>query len=207
MSQASLSAGVFPSRVGDPTWELAEFFPRQGTWTEADYLALNTNHLVELANGCLEFLPMPTHGHQAVLALLYDLLKMFTAANAPGSVLFAPLRMKLGPGRFREPDLLYMRADNRHRIHGYWEGADLVMEVVSPSRPEHDRETKRVEYAQAGIPEYWIVDLLSKRILVLALDSESYRVHGDFVPGEVATSATLPGFSVSVDAVLAEAAE
>lgn len=31
------------------------------------------------------------------------------------------------------------------------------MEVVSPENPAHDYQTKRTEYAQAGIAEYWIV--------------------------------------------------
>ena len=42
------------SRLGEPTWEMASFYPRQGEWTEADYLALNTNRMVELSDGCLE---------------------------------------------------------------------------------------------------------------------------------------------------------
>jgi Uma2 family endonuclease len=196
-----------PSRRGAPTWEVASLFPSQGEWTEADYLGLQTNHLVELSEGCLEFVPMPTHVHQLVVAFLYDLLKDFVTRYCPGVVLFAPLRMRLWPGKFREPDVLFMRAENRHRIRDYWEGADLVMEVVSPGKPEHDRETKRIEYAQAGIPEYWSVDLIEKKIQVLALAGQEYRLHGDFGPGTNAQSALLPGFSVAVDQVLALAAD
>ena len=40
----------------------------------------------------------------------------------------------------------------------HWTGADLVIEVVSPDDPDLDLVVKRQEYAQAGIPEYWIVD-------------------------------------------------
>jgi Uma2 family endonuclease len=191
------------SAVGEPTWEVAMFFPSQGEWTEADYLALQTNHLVELSEGFLDVLPMPTHAHQMIVAYLYELLKSFANAHAPGVVLFAPLRVRLWQGKFREPDVLYMRAEHRHRIHDFWEGADLVMEVVSPSKPEHDRETKRVEYAQAGISEYWIVDTLSRDIQVFALQQDSYKLHGRFLSGTQATSQYLPGFSVSVDSVMA----
>ena len=31
-------------------------------------------------------------------------------------------------------------------------------EVVSPDRPERDLVDKRIDYAEAGIPEYWVVD-------------------------------------------------
>jgi hypothetical protein len=47
-------------RTGEPTWEIAHLFPIQGDWTEAEYLALDTNHLIEFSDGHLEFLPMPT---------------------------------------------------------------------------------------------------------------------------------------------------
>src|ERR1700736_2266639 len=121
------------SRRGELTWEVAQFYPPQGEWTEDDYLGLQTNHLVELSDGCLEVLPMPTHQHQMIVAFLYGMLKSFVDVCAPGTVLFAPLRMRLWKGRFREPDLLYMRQENQHRIHDFWDGADLVMEVVSPA--------------------------------------------------------------------------
>jgi Uma2 family endonuclease len=43
---------------------------------------------------------------------------------------------------------------------GQPDGADLVLEVVSPGERERtaDLETKPVVYAKAGIPKYWIVD-------------------------------------------------
>ena len=191
------------SRPGEPTWEVAQFYPPQGEWTEADYLGLQTNHLIELSDGFLEVLPMPTHKHQMILAFLYGLLKAFVEQHAPGTVLFAPLRMRLWEGKFREPDLLYMRQEHQDRIHDYWEGADLVMEIVSPGTAEHDLDTKRDEYAKARIPEYWIVDVIAKQITVLMLGKNKYRVHGVFGPGTQADSKLLAGFSVDVDQVLA----
>jgi Uma2 family endonuclease len=50
---------------------------------------------------------------------------------------------------------------------------------------------------------YQIVDPQERRIIVLTLDGDEYRVHGEFGPGETASSVLLPGFSVSVGAVLA----
>ena len=79
-----------------------------------------------------------------------------------------------------------------------WEGADLVMVVVSPDDPERDRVTKRVEYARAGIPESWIVDPMDGIITVLRLEGEAYVEHGIFPRGQTATSAALAGFSVDV---------
>ena len=77
------------------------------------------------------------------------------------------------------------------------------MEVVSEDDPGRDLDTKRGEYAQAGIPEYWIVDPQQQRIIVLRLDGDRYLEHGTFGPGQRATSHLLPGFDVDVSAALA----
>jgi len=202
---------MFPDG-GTPSWEVAFLFPAQGTWTEDDYFALDAIHqgwpLIELSNGRLEVLPMPTQTHQLILALLFQLLGAFTQVHAPGMVLFSGMRVRLKKGQFRDPDIVYMKAEHAHRRREkYWEGADLVMEVVSPDPRDRvrDLEIKLQEYARARIPEYWIIDSERRHIAVLTLKGRAYRVHGDFGPGTEATSVLLPGFAVSVDAVWAVA--
>jgi len=195
------------AETNEPTWEIAHLFPRQGTWSEEEYLALPTNHLVEFSNGYIEVLPMPTQAHQFIVAYLYRRLLAFLERHLPGAVvLFAPLPVLLWPGKYREPDIAVMLAEHAERRHEkYWEAPDLVMEVVSPENRRHDEEVKRHEYAQAGIPEYWIVDPAKERITVLTLEGEQYAVQGEFGPGTVARSAVLPGFEVAVDDVWAAA--
>ncbi len=41
----------------EPAWEVAHLFPAQGHWSEEEYLALNTNRLVEFDQGVIEVLP------------------------------------------------------------------------------------------------------------------------------------------------------
>jgi hypothetical protein len=107
-----------PSRIhaGDPTWEIAHLFPAQGTWSEEDYLGLAGNHLVEFTDGVLEVLPMPSTPHQALVAYLYGLLFAYVSQKDLGKVLFAPLLVRLRPGKFREPDLVLMLKAHYHRI-------------------------------------------------------------------------------------------
>ena len=135
--------------------------PLRGRGRESEYFALETNRRVEFSHGFLEFLPMPTVLHQRIAAFLYDALQAFVVGLNLGEVLFTGVRVRLWPGKFREPDVLFMRAEHAGRItEEYWEGADLVMEVVSSGDEDRRRDlkTKREEYAQARIPEYWIVD-------------------------------------------------
>jgi Uma2 family endonuclease len=198
---------------GEPTWEIAYLFAAQGTWTEDDYLSLDGisegHPYMELSNGRLEVLPMPAQTHQLILAYLYELLLAFTTARAPGVVLLSGMRVRLQKdprARFRAPDILYMKAEHAPRRHEkYWDGADLVIEIVSsdPKDREGDLEIKPLDYARARIPEDWIIDPQERRIRVLTLRGRSYRLHGDFGLETQATSVLLPGFAVSVDEVFA----
>lgn len=76
------------------------------------------------------------------------------------------------------------------------------MEVVSPDDPERDHATKRNEYAQAGLAEYWIVDPQDESIVVLRLAGQVYVEHGRFVSGQMANSALLAGLSAGVSGAL-----
>lgn len=206
--QRSKPHPYFPD-AGRPTWEVAYLFPAQGEWSEDDFLGLDALSdlapFLELSRGRLEILSMPTELHQLIVAYLYELLKAFTQQSAPGTVLFSGMRVRLKKGRFRGPDILYLKSEHdAQRKEKYWEGADLVMEVVSKDPKDHHRDwiVKKREYARAGIAEYWIVDPQEERIQVLTLIGNAYQIHGDFRPGRDATSALLPGFSVAVDEAL-----
>ena len=232
-----------PEDATELTWEIAQLFPAQGHWSEEEYLSLDTNHLIEFSHGQLEVLPMPTFSHQRLVAFLYQLLKGFIEersgtegtraakqSSSPGVVMFAPLRIQLWSGKYREPDLVFMAAEHADRLgEQFWHGADLVMEVVSPDDPERDKVTKRREYAQAGIPEYWIVDPTDASITVLTFGSSTkghegtafaegqsmghsiaqrfaqYALHGAFGAGESASSVLLEGFKVDVSDVFSQA--
>lgn len=193
-----------PALQREPAWAVAELFPDQGAWTEWEYLSLPGNRLIELSDGRVEVLPMPTTSHQLVVLYLYRLLHEFVAARSLGLVLVSAIPVRLWPGKFREPDVLFMGTAHQGRIREqYWEAADLVMEVVSENDPKRDLEVKRAEYAQAGIPEYWIVEPRSRTITVLNLSGSSYEVTGVFGGGQRAGSVLLPGFEVAVDDVFA----
>jgi Uma2 family endonuclease len=195
------------SGLGDPTWEVAHLFPNQGAWSVADYLALDTNHLVELSDGRLEVLAMPTEQHQLIVAFLYDALKAFVVARRLGKVLFAPLRVQLREGKFREPDLVFLFEENAaKRGDDYWRGADLVVEVVSEADPDRDLVEKRKEYAQAGIPEYWIVDPRDSTITILGLEAGAteYSKVETHRSGDTASSRLVAGFRIDVSDVFSQ---
>ncbi len=177
--------------------------PLQGLWTEAQYLRLTggLRRLLEFTDGALDILPMPTDRHQVIVRYLF--LTLFPrAADLGGTVLFAPLRLRIRAGKFREPDLVLLRdAGDPRRGNDFWTGADLVVEVVSPHDPDRDLRYKRADYAEARIPEYWIVNPIDETVTVLVLAEDSYADHGVFRRGQQARSVCLPDCSLDVTSV------
>ena len=197
--------------MGTPTTQrelerlVLDLLPEQGAWSEQYYLWLTdqSNHLIEFTDGHVEVLPMPTERHQALSRFLFLALLSHLQPTSD-AVFYAPLRVRIRARKFREPDLLLLLdPDDPRRQDRYWLGADLVVEIVSPDDPERDRIVKREDYAEAGIPEYWIVDPREQTITVLRLEDGRYVEHGVFGPGTRATSALLPGFGVETSAVFA----
>ncbi len=175
----------------------------QGLWTTEQYLAMtdHSRRLIEFSSGSIEVLPVPTDRHQVISRFL--LFALFAwVQRIGGTVLYAPLRLQIREGTFREPDLLLVRdASDLRRQNRYWLGADLVVEIVSPDDPERDTVEKVADYAEAAIPEYWIVNPLDQTITILTLEDDTYSVHGIFQRGASASSVVLEGFSIAVETV------
>ena len=199
----SRSENTTPHAPGpQPVWEIATLYPPQGMWTEVGYLALTNSisRLIEFTDGKVEFLPMPTKSHQVLLMALLDALRVFVQRDNKGMALPAPLRVRIRPDKFREPDIVFMSSANLHRAgDDYFEGADLVMEIVSsdPESRKRDLEEKPRDYAEALIPEYWIVDPQERCIHISSEPSESgYATTNHMLEDDVATSVVQPGFSI-----------
>lgn len=197
-----------PTGATEFAWELATLHPPQGRWTVEQYLELTdgTNRLIELVDGRLEFLAMPTLSHQLILKFLLQCLEDFINRTKAGLAIPAGLRVETIDDSFREPDLVFTLSSSRKTkvAERYFHGADLVMEIVSPDSKSRTRdyEEKVLDYAAAGIPEYWIVDPQEQKITVLTLaeGADAYSEYGVFKPGDSATSKLLDGFAVEVQA-------
>jgi Uma2 family endonuclease len=82
----------------------------------------------------------------------------------------------------------------------------LAVEVISPESRNVDTRLKPFEYADAGIPHYWVVDLdpPAPSITVFHLASREFGyVESPAVAGELATSAPL-SLRIDIPALVAE---
>ncbi len=129
-------------------------------WAEAD-----EDTYAEWVDGAVEMNSPVSLRHQDIANFLVGVLSTFVRIRGLGRVTDAPFQMKLARSG-REPDVLFVATAHLDRLKPtYLDGpADLVAEVVSPESIGRDRGDKFVEYEQAGIPEYWVIDPEAERV-------------------------------------------
>lgn len=137
--------------------------------TIAEYAELGeTEHgYTELVEGRLMMSPSPAYRHSRAMGRLFT--QLIDQAPTDLELLLAlDIDLKLAPadepGSSRRPDLIVVRQDL-----GDWLTAEgglvparevlLAVEIVSPSSKRIDHVHKRDDYADAGIPNYWILDV------------------------------------------------
>jgi Uma2 family endonuclease len=148
---------------------MAQPRPAPKLYTVAEYLALGETEpgYTELSEGRLIMVPGPSPDHNTVAARLWmALLHQLPPELEP--ILDVDVDLELvppdQPGYSRRPDLIVARREARTRVReqgGVIRASEvvLVVEIVSPGSVRTDTVVKRGEYADAGIPHYWIVDI------------------------------------------------
>ena len=69
---------------------------------------------------------------------------------------------------------------------------DLAIEVISPSSRQYDSFEKRINYARAGVQEYWLVDPIAHSVAIYTLEGDQFvRVSQ---PDDHLRSRVLPGY-------------
>ncbi|MCA1791199.1 MAG: Uma2 family endonuclease [Thioalkalivibrio sp.] len=201
------AAGVIPGEGA----ELVDGIPfRAGApfrFSSDDYFRLGELGLlheggrVELIDG--EIIEMRLEGSRhfaCVTRLMYVLL-----SRVPHQGLVSSAGSLFLPGEYRPmPDLMVLRRrdDYYEERHPTNEDALVVIEVSDTSL-RYDRNVKSQRYAQAEIPEYWLVDLTRNQVAVhrhpVAGEYQDVRTYGQ---GESWSSAALGGVAVAVDEIL-----
>jgi len=144
--------------------------PQRLPLTVVDYVALGEDPdgvRYELQEGNLVMSPSPVPEHQiAIMRLVRQLDDRvpLTLELVPDVDIDLQLVPPNRPGTVRAPDLVAVTRDglSRRRSEGGVLRASevaLAVEVVPLGSGRMDRVIKRDEYADSGIPHYWVVDL------------------------------------------------
>jgi Uma2 family endonuclease len=136
--------------------------------SESEFLAWVGEHVfAEWVDGEVIVMAPVSGEHSSLLRWLLSVVSSFAEERGLGSVYGPEFMVRFGTLRRRRlPDLLFVSNARAEIIKpNHVEGApDLIMEVVSPESESRDWRVKYIEYEQAGIGEYWIIDPLSHRI-------------------------------------------
>jgi len=149
-------------------------------WTREEYLKMGDagvfapGERVELIEGEIVQMTPQKSLHASGVYVVHEVLR---GVFAVGFIVRAQLPLALDPDSEPEPDTAVVRGTWRHYVEAHPAVAVLVIEV-SDTTLEFDRGPKAWMYAKAGIPEYWIVNLIG-RVL---------EVHRD--PGPVSEGST-----------------
>jgi len=126
---------------------------------------------------------------------LLGLLDLFLEVYDYGEVFVTRVAYRLAKRGGPEPDIGFVKKSRRHLIkRGYVKGPpDVAIEIVSPDSIHRDYKLKRRQYQRCKVPEYWIVDEVRQKVVMLRLgkDGAYHRVKPE--DGEL-HSEVLPGF-------------
>lgn len=137
--------------------------------------------------------------HNAIMGFLFQLLNLFLDINGIGKVILAGVPMYLGDDKpAREPDLMVILNDNLPNLkEKYFAGAvDIAVEIVSPGSVTIDRGAKFIEFEQAGVREYWLIDPLRQEAIFYHLNDEGYYKRLDLNEDGELVSQVLTGFAL-----------
>lgn len=124
-----------------------------------EFLAAYDGLRAEWVGGSAHPMPPVTPRHQRLVIFLTALLQHLGEEQEAGTVLSAPVLMRMGESA-REPDVMFISRDHEDRVTATCvDGpADLIIEVLSPESRARDRGEKFYEYEESGVREYWLVD-------------------------------------------------
>lgn len=166
-----------------------------GSYTFEDFCFLvKDGQKADLIDGVIYMASPENTEANDLFVWLLGLLDWYVEERELGEVYGSRVALKFSERNGPEPDIVFVRTDHLERVQrGHIAGAaDLVVEIVSPDSIERDYKHKRRLYQRFGIPEYWIVDELEEKVLLLRLDAKGKyqevkakkgELHSQIVPG------------------------
>ena len=199
-----------PARPKPPTRRVVgpEDHGRRMSLKEFGPIEVREGHTYELSRGVIEVSDIPSIPHLRQFNLIRNAFVLHQAI-APDAI-----HMVLGGGEAKQ--IIPTTESERHPdVSIYftppppgaqpWDdwAAEIVIEIVSPSSARRDYHEKAVDYWEAGAAEYLVFDArrAHRRVLVHRRGPDGWEVT-TLGPGDVYTTALLPGLALPVGPVL-----
>ena len=168
-----------------------------------------TNNRYELVDGELILMPPASFLHSDIIDFIADCFKAIAREHKLDiKVKTGDVGVRTGMNSSRIPDVSVIdgqvwKSYRRDKSAVIENNLMLAVEVVSPGAEQIERDytEKAIEYQNTGIPEYWIVDPIRKKITVLVLDKGSYT-KTVFTRDEAIISSRFPQLKVTAEEIL-----
>ena len=151
--------------------------------TIEDYLALPEGNRVELIDGAFYDMAETSVPTTYFAAEIWSVFKAFIKSdNNDNIVMAAPLDVQLDcdDKTMVQPDVVIVcdrSKITKPRVVG---APDLIVEVLSQSNWYHDMVRKLKKYKNAGVKEYWIVNIEEKPVLVYDFTKSDFPTEYSF---------------------------
>jgi Uma2 family endonuclease len=179
--------------------------PPQGRWTYADWEKLpDDGNRYEIIDGVLYMTTTPSYFHHWITKRLYRLLGTPAEDQGIGEAGWAPIGVLMPGCDPVIPDFFLIRKERIAIIEdGRVRGVpDLIVEIISPGSRTFDEGLKLEAYANAGVPEYAVIDPKTRVLRYYRLIAAStYSDPQQFGEGESVTFEAAPGIAVPITAL------
>ena len=200
----SVAAPPAPAVLTPPPAQLP---PQPFRWTLKDYRDLDKigffhTRRTMLIDGEIILMPNPSNPHDVALGKTDDLLR---TVFAPGHHVRCQMGFDIGDNTDPAPDLAVVPGGRSEYLTAKPSLAALVVEVADSSL-FFDTTTKAEKYATANVPEYWVIDLEHRLLLVFrdpvplpqGLGATAYRTHLKLTDADAASPLAAPGATIRV---------
>lgn len=158
-------------------------FPQEKIYTLEDIYTLPDGQRAELIDGRIYNMAPPNRIHQKISHILEWTIENYIR-HKKGSceVYAAPFSVFLNKDdqNYVEPDISVICDKNKLDDKGCIGAPDWIIEITSPSNPEHDYGIKLFKYRTAGVREYWIINPLKHAVIVYDFEHEKLTNHYSF---------------------------
>ena len=175
-------------------------------YTYADYYKWRFEERVELIKGKIfKMSPAPNRFHQELTRDILLALSNFLQGKQC-QVYMAPFDVRL-PKRSNDdkdiitvlqPDVCVVCDPSKLDYRGCIGAPDIIVEILSPGNNSKEMKNKYEVYEYACVKEYWVVSPQNQTFLIHTLQDGKFQLSPVKVPGDVVTSALLPGFSLDL---------
>ncbi|MGY6522850.1 MAG: Uma2 family endonuclease [Mongoliitalea sp.] len=192
----------------EPLNLVKEPYTEYGSYTYADYLQWDLDHMVELIKGKVfkQAAAAPRRIHQELSGRIFSEFHSFLKKK-PCKVYAAPFDVRLPTAGKQaktintvvQPDLCVVCDPNKLDEYGCIGAPDLIVEILSPSNNKKELQNKYEVYEESGVSEYWIVHPYEQTLLVYSLTEGTYVPSRLFTLGDKVASQCVQGFVLDLD--------